>query len=1422
MSAQARGAAGRAPGAVQGEGAPLPGLAGIRTDGQRYEVRALLGKGGMGEVWRAFDRKLQVEVALKLVWAQGADQEQLLAAIRREILAAREVHSPGVCRIYDLVEIDGHDVVSMEYVDGRTLRDRLGRDGPLSPEETPSIAFQLLAGLEAIHAVGLVHRDIKPANLMITRAGRLVIMDFGLAVDPCAVELGSCSGTPAYMSPEQARGDLVDERSDVFSAALVLAELLFGERPSNRILPARLPEHPWRPHLQKALAADPAERFPSARSFLRALEETSLETGKLEGANPYPGLESFTEGSAGLFFGREAEVEALWSRIERKALLALIGPSGAGKSSLLRAGILANRPAHWGGLYFKPGASPFDFLAAALPTQSDGEPGSSAVDRFAAWAGQSRVRLVVVDQFEELFTLNPPEVQRSFAAFLAETAACDGTHVLLSMRDDFLFRCHELTDLAGVFAEVTPLGSLHGAALRRAIVQPALRHGYRFDSEELVDTMMRAVEGERGALPLLGFTASRLWDERDEDTGLLTRASYDRVGGVTGGLAQHAEKVLSLAGPARLPVVRELFRNLVTSAGTRAVRPVGALLSLFDDPQPAREVIDLLVRTRLLSAFETSGQGQQVEIIHETLISGWPRLAHWRDQDVEGAHLREQLARAAEVWQQRERPEGLLWTGEAYRDFCSWRARYPGRLTAAEEAFARSMIHLDRRRRRRRRLAGTIGAAILGCFLVAVSALYLRAETARRASDASRLLALGQLEMRTSATGALAYATAGLEIDDTESGRGFAMDALAHGPTGLWVRQSADIVWEVAFSPDGEWLALGNGDRSIELWKRDGAASRRWQAHDDAVRRLAFALDGATLASRGSPTGPIRFWSIPGGELRGEIGGSAIKVFPRTWDRSPLFYSFEGNQSTFAAYHPEGGVGPPLLRLDSCPTAGVAMSAGLVAVLLEDMVTIRIFRLEPSGPREEESLTASGSAFRKLAISASGRVLAAARADGGIELLSLGSRASDRRRRRLAGHQQNITALAFSRSEALLGSTSLDGTAQIWDLTLPGVFAPLVLQIGAVDQMNDIVFHPEGSWALTSTSRGALMWPLSRSRARVLASERDAVRYALVTAGSRYLVSSHASGALHIVDLGHPNAEPRVLRSPGGHSWSKMAADGAGKRMIVGHTWGVPTLVSVEEGTTQVLKGFHGPVEAVAIRGDGRLAAAAGGALGPADAVIRVWDLETGAVRVLDEGHGREMWSLVFLDGDRQLASASLGGLHLWDLGSGPVRRLWSEPTRFVAAAPDGRTLLAGMADGTLMSHDLTTGVSIPLPFHGNRVFAVGFGPDARTIITGDDEGVVRYGRMGEEPHLLYGHEGTVNSVSFDPQGKWIVSGGMDGTVRLWPVPQGAPLHTLPHRELLARLRSLTNVRAVEEESSQTGYALAAEPFPGWATTPTW
>ena len=197
---------------------------------ERYRIIGLLGRGGMGEVYRADDLKLGQPVALKFLPRRFASEKDRLERFYAEVRIARQVSHPNVCRVYDVGEIDGQHYLSMEYVDGEDLASLLKRIGRLPPDKALEIARELCAGLAAAHERGVLHRDLKPANVMLDGRGRARITDFGLAIAASEVVEGEVSGTPAYMAPEQLAGKPASVRSDIYSLGLVLYELSTGRK----------------------------------------------------------------------------------------------------------------------------------------------------------------------------------------------------------------------------------------------------------------------------------------------------------------------------------------------------------------------------------------------------------------------------------------------------------------------------------------------------------------------------------------------------------------------------------------------------------------------------------------------------------------------------------------------------------------------------------------------------------------------------------------------------------------------------------------------------------------------------------------------------------------------------------------------------------------------------------------------------------------------------------------------------------------------------------------------------------------------------------------------------------------------------------------------------------------------------------------
>jgi serine/threonine-protein kinase len=256
----------------------------------RYRIVALVGRGGMGEVYRAEDLKLDQDVALKFLPEKLVQDGAALARFHREVRIAREISHPNVCRVFDIGEANGVPFISMEYVDGQDLSTLLRRIGRLPQDKAVDIARQLCAGIAAAHDHGVLHRDLKPANVMLDDRGKVRIMDFGLAGIASDIQgLEISSGTPAYMAPEQLSGKEVTIQSDLYSLGLVLYEVFTGKRAFeasslNDLL--RLREHSSVAHpsqvvpdldplvervILRSLEADPEKRPKTALQMAAAL-----------------------------------------------------------------------------------------------------------------------------------------------------------------------------------------------------------------------------------------------------------------------------------------------------------------------------------------------------------------------------------------------------------------------------------------------------------------------------------------------------------------------------------------------------------------------------------------------------------------------------------------------------------------------------------------------------------------------------------------------------------------------------------------------------------------------------------------------------------------------------------------------------------------------------------------------------------------------------------------------------------------------------------------------------------------------------------------------------------------------------------------------------------------------------------------------
>ncbi|HEX3482292.1 MAG TPA: serine/threonine-protein kinase [Kofleriaceae bacterium] len=781
---------------------------------EHYEIIRPLGRGGMGEVHLARDVRLGRLVALKFLIPSSPEVARTLLV---EARATAKCKHENIVVIHDMNEYRGMPYLVLEYLEGKSLN-KLHAESPLPVIRMIEVMIAVVRALDHAHRAGIVHRDLKPDNIFVTTTGTVKVLDFGIAKlvgspanhaaqtpeapaihdDQTVITVSSNGpvGTRPYMAPEQWLGVDIDHRTDLWAVGVILFRLVTGKFPYELDGPALMyavasltepvrsvrslvPD--FHPELSliidRCLCKAKAERFATACDLLDALELLLPHHAVTGGDDrcPYPGLMSFQEGDADRFFGRDDQIARVVGRLVSQPLIAIVGPSGVGKSSFVRAGLVPalKREESWAMIAMRPGRSPLMSLAAlsdpanahdpdhvrAVAQHLYQEPGHlGAVLRWRAGSHGCRV-LLYIDQFEELYALVPDPGERAAFVTCLRAAADDPSspvRVVLSLRSDFLDRAAEDREFMASLAEgmhyLMPLGP---DGLSQALVLPAAHAGHGFESVELVGRMVADVAQTPGALPLLQFAAARMWDARDRPRRLMTTASYLAMGGIAGALAVHADAVLAELSPARRRLAQAVFQRLVTADGTRAIVDLDELARLSPDPAEIRGLLDLLVSARLLvTKSDDQGAGASVELIHESLITAWPQLRQWADAGREEAAFLVQLRQAAQQWDARGCPSGLLWRGEAADEARRHATRLGDTLGPRERRFIDAVIAHATRANRIKRLAVVATMIVLAGLVVVglVVVIWVRGaeqEALRQADEAraARKQVADQLEM---------------------------------------------------------------------------------------------------------------------------------------------------------------------------------------------------------------------------------------------------------------------------------------------------------------------------------------------------------------------------------------------------------------------------------------------------------------------------------------------------------------------------------------------------------------------------------------------------------------------------------------------------------------------------------------------------
>ena len=1156
-----------------------------------------------------------------------------------------------------------------------------------------------------------------------------------------------------------------------------------------------------------------AEDIPEVATRLLELAATvRREDAPAPGLPPYKGLYYFDEQDADLFFGRNTLIETLIDHLNHRLgsdlrFLAVVGASGSGKSSVIRAGLIPalhwrQASSGWPTLVMTPTAHPLDALAANLQGESRRDRSTARLVDELARRTQTLQRelqrvskttssthvLLVVDQFEELFTLCRSEAEQ--AAFvenlLLAARSPDGIAIIvIVLRADFYAHCARFDLLRKALAQCQEyIGPMTTGELRLAIGEPALSGHWELEPG-LVDLLLHDVGAdpgrspEPGALPLLSHALLATWQHRRGH--LLTLSGYTASGGVRGAIAETAEAVFhDQLDTEQRAIARQIFLRLTefgedpTTADTRRKVQFDELASRPEDREQVHEVLMTLADARLITTEQNS-----VEVSHEALIREWPTLRNWLEENREGLRLHRHLTEAAQDWEAIGRDPDALYRGGRLIQTVEWSLGHPEDLNPLEQAFLEAsqafadQESAEREAERQRALEAARQLA---------ETQRMRAEEQTKSNHRLRQRSWFLL-FASIAAGALAILAAI-----------FGQRSIANERLATSRELAAAAVSQVNVDPERSvLLALKALEESPTLDARNSLHRSLPElhllftipaGHTGGSPGITYSPDGSRLASEG-PFGEIKIWNAstgsliftlpgneedvasdvvfsPDGKLLAYAGLTTVDIYDaQTWQH---IFSLSGDSiGTTRGYNL--GVGQISFSPDSQRLA-VANMDGVPKVW--DLVS----------RKEIISLTGQEQIMKGIAYSPDGLLLATG-GDAGNVIVWDAENGEMRSDYTLGGI---IHAVAFS-SDGRLAAGSEDGFAKIWDLKASYETVSLPRQSGYYS----LTFIPDGRLVTAGQDGTARVWDtVTGLELLTLAGHQSTVVDVAASPQGDRIATSGYDGTVKVWETipghelltlhGHNAVVWNVAYSPDGSQIASASIDGTARILDADSGKLLMTLVQGSEPDD----GFTG----LAFHPNGKKLAT--GSLGGS---VAIWDLNSGTILKRLEGHTNMVVGLTFSPDGTRLASASWDQTaKVWDVATGMEITTFTGHAKNallvgIAFSPDGKQVFSSGADRQLVRvWDAETGLQTgTFPDEGKDVYGLALSPDGAILALGNQDGDIILWEVatGKLLHLLTGHAGLINALEFSQDGQKLASASFDRLAKVWDVSTGEEIVSL-------------------------------------------